>query len=206
MKRLALTQIIIAIVALLLLAGQVCAKMDFEEAVASLNTPKLVNKWLMKNFNYDHSKVGKLMKAARRGKVKDSKALWEDWINYPSETYYSKKGGCFDAANFAAYCLYKAGYDAHVFTVKYSPARGRPGSHTVCICKENEKWYVLANTWKGKQLDVDFITGPYENLKKVASSITAIDRTWTSYFLDGVRKKFEGQKEMEMTGFGKAKK
>jgi hypothetical protein len=118
--------------------------------------------------------------------------LWTEGLSYPSETYYNKKGLCHDAANFAAYCLYKAGYEVVVLSIKYASfSKSRPYTHSVCAfkSKKNGKWYLAGDTNRiKKRTDID---GPYDNLQDAAEGLASERRKKLKYYFLG-RKKFEG--------------
>ena len=65
--------------------------LSFDEAVALLNTPEKVNGWLARNFKW----------AAVAGST----------FITPQEVFKTKRGTCITAANFAAYCLDRAGHE-----------------------------------------------------------------------------------------------
>jgi len=170
-------------------------KVPFEEAVPMLNTPQLVQSWLYRYFIYDVSKakrLGKKYKKARTDEAWTAKEgqMWQEDLAYPSETYYDKKGVCFDAANFAAYCLYKAGYEVAVLSAKYKRfSRRGTCTHSVCAfkSKKNGKWYIVADT-PMKNTDID---GPFSSLQEAAEGIKDPNRRGFDYYFLG-RKKFEG--------------
>jgi hypothetical protein len=199
MKRLN-SGIALVLIALALLFAAQCTslrnpkKVPFEEAVVQLNTAKKVNTWLVRYFKYDFERAIKLMEAYPPEPFKEEVelAFWKGGLYYPSETYYKKKGVCFDAANFAAYCLHKAGYEVEVLSVKYKKRTAfGPTSHTVCAYKDGEKWWVIADTSQGKELGIDpFIDGPYQDLEGISKRL-ASKYGLNYYFLS--RKKFEGQ-------------
>lgn len=169
-------------------------KVPFEEAVTMLNTPRLVQSWLYRYFRYDMGKVKYIIKKSKKtGILTTTPEGWKEYLAYPSETYKSKKGVCFDAANFAAYCLHKAGFEVVVLSAKFErPTKSGITSHTVCAFKENGKWYVAGDTVrlkKGTSID-----GPYSSLKEAAEGVASACRTELKYFFLG-RKKFEGETE-----------
>jgi hypothetical protein len=126
-------------------------KAEFDEIVATqLNTPKKVSKWLWYHFTYDHDKN----RRDRNGFI----AIYAPW-----ETYQEKSGVCYDSANFAGYCLSKAGYKCEMVYARAFP--GRSG-HVVCAFKENGSWWVVGDT---RNFSVD---GPYRDFKEIAFRIT----------------------------------
>ena len=171
-------------------------KIPFEEAVAMLNTPQLVQSWLYRYFRYDLQKLKQLVKKYK-GKTTDipisEPHLWGEDQAYPSEVYKRKKGMCIDAANFAAYCLYKAGFEVVVLSVKFErPSKSGATTHTVCAFKENGKWYIAGDTYRiRKGTDID---GPYSNLKEAAKGLASTCRTEVRCLFLG-RQKFEGDTE-----------
>jgi len=173
-------------------------KVPFEEAVAMLNTPQLVQSWLHRYFIYDMKKGKRLAKkypvpfSDEELWIATQPILWTEGLSYPSETFYNKKGLCHDAANLAAYCLHKAGYEVVVLSIKYaSSTKGRPYTHSVCAfkSKKNGKWYLAGDTNRiRKRTDID---GPYDNLQDAAEGLASERKKTLKYYFLG-RKKFEG--------------
>lgn len=138
--------------------------LEFEEAMARLNTPEKVNAWLVKNFTYDWKKANKII-----GIHMGQWDFWTNVIKYPSQTYHDKKGVCHDAANLAGYALHKAGYKVKIVTAKFrgTSAKGFEG-HTVCAFERKGKWWVIGDT-RGRNGRVkEYIEGPFRSIKDVA--------------------------------------
>ena len=173
-------------------------KVPFEEATTMLNTPGMVQSWLHRYFKFDMKKMKRLPKkypvpfSDEELWITTQPILWTEGLSYPSETYHSKKGLCFDAANFAAYCLYKAGYEVAVLSTKRKTGtKGKPYTHTVCVfkSKKNGKLYIAGDTRKlRKGTDID---GPYSSLQDAAEDLVRRRGKSLKYYFLG-RKKFEG--------------
>lgn len=109
---------------------------EFESVTSQLNTPEKVDEWLGQNFRYDYSK-----NALLRSGMYTRAECYSQFVNSPMETFYKKEGVCIDAANFAAYCLKKAGYKVKAPLVK------RHGKgHMVCAVKLNNGWRIVGNS------------------------------------------------------------
>ena len=109
---------------------------EFEQVTTQLNTPKKVDNWLRNNFSYDYSKY-----ALFRSRMYTRAELYSQLVNNPMETFYKNEGVCIDAANFAAYCLKKAGYKVKAPLVK------RYGKgHMVCAVMVDGMWWSVGNT------------------------------------------------------------
>jgi hypothetical protein len=114
---------------------------EFEKATAELNTPEKLNQWLAKNFIYDWDLYYRL-KYSRA----TEQSLCNDYIKWPVETYFDKKGVCHDAANLAGYASKKAGYEVKIVTARNKLRE----SHTVCTFKRGNKWWVCGDdVYKG---------------------------------------------------------
>jgi len=179
-------------------------KVPFEEAVTMLNTPQLVQSWLYRYFRYDMKKLKRLVKKYKESCADEERwtakepTMWVEDLAYPSETYHRKKGVCFDAGNFAAYCLHKAGYDVVVLSVKYERyTKGRACTHTVCVfkSKKNGKWYIAGDTRQfRRRTRKGEIDGPYNSIHEAAKDLAKVVRKKLKYYFLG-RKKFEGDTE-----------
>ena len=130
--------------------------LSFNEAVALFNTPEKVNGWLARNFKW----------AAVAGST----------FITPQEVFKTKRGTCITAANFAAYCLDRAGYEVEVVIAtsnkEFRSRRwdGEPvASHAVCAYKKNGRWRVAGDT-RGQTSPRRFSwgAGPFRSLKEVA--------------------------------------
>ena len=173
-------------------------KVPFEEAVTMLNTPRLVQSWLYRYLRFDTKKLKMLWKKYGWAKTDEEwtskeAVMWKEDINYPSETYYSKKGVCIDVGNFAAYCLHEAGHEVTVLSSKYTSSKSKVGfnTHTVCAfkSKKNGKWYIAGDTRKIKKGTE--LRGPYSSLKEAAEELATEKGGKLIYYFLG-RKKFEG--------------
>jgi len=128
---------------------------EFEQATAQLNTPEKVDKWLRANFIYDVS----ILRLCR-SRTYTRAQVYDQLMKTPMEVFFKKSGVCFDAANFAAYCLDKAGYKVRAPLVK-SHGKG----HSVCAVMVDGKW------WKCGDTRAFFPVGPYESYKKLLRSV-----------------------------------
>jgi len=109
---------------------------EFDNVTAQLNTPEKVDRWLRDNFSYDYEKL-----ALIRSRIHTRGQIHSQLAHTPIETFYKKEGVCIDAANFAAYCLKKAGYKVRAPLVK------RHGKgHMVCAVKVEDEWLIVGNT------------------------------------------------------------
>lgn len=132
----------IGLVALLLVSCAVLGgsgpeqRAEFETLTARVNTPEKVDNWLGSNFSYDFRKY-----ALFRSGMYTPAECYSQLVNYPIETFYKKEGVCIDAANFAAYCLKKAGYK-----VRAPLVRRHGKGHMVCAVKLNDGWWMVGNT------------------------------------------------------------
>lgn len=137
-------------------------KSEFEQVMAQLNTPEKVNDWLVKNFYFDYE-----LQKSLSGVKRTEREFWRDCIQLPIETYYSRRGVCYDAANFAACALSKAGYKVVTLMVKtHKPSQYGSTGHTVCAFYRDEKWWVCADTRLSGVIDK--IAGPFNDLEEAA--------------------------------------
>lgn len=123
---------------------------EFETVTSQLNTPEKVDNWLRRNFRYDYAK-----NALFRSRM-FTRAECYQRVNSPMETFCKKEGVCIDAANFAAYCLKKAGYKVRAPLVKI---HGK--GHMVCAVKVEDGWWIAGNT---RGFDTQ---GPWESYKEL---------------------------------------
>lgn len=143
---------------------------EFERTMASLNTPEKVNEWLLRNFTYDYD----LYYRGKYSRVTEQ-TFWNDYIKWPIETYFDKKGVCYDAANLAGYALTKAGYEVKIVTARDKFRH----PHTVCAFKRDGKWWICGDT-----RNFYSIAGPFNSIKEVALYIVHNDENNLSeYFL-----------------------
>jgi len=144
-------------------------KAEFEQEITKLNTPEKINQWLYLNFNYDYALYLRALYAPTE------QSLWNDYMKWPIETYFDRRGVCHDAANLAGYALVKAGYEVKIVTAREK----RFGSHTVCAFKREGKWWVCADTRYFLM-----INGPFNNIKEVALHIVKNEKdNLKEYFL-----------------------
>jgi len=154
---------LILLIAALLLACTAISKFtpeqraEFEKAIAELNTPEKINVWLVKNFTYD---LDLYFRETNLNVTEQS--FWNDYIKWPIETYFNRKGVCHDAANLAGYALTKAGYEVKIVTARNDLRE----IHTVCAFRRDGKWWICGDTrfflW---------IPGPFNSIKEVAIHI-----------------------------------
>jgi len=108
---------------------------DFDEVTDRLNSPFLVAKYMDDQLIYDAPKV--VFDPSRTVTAK--------------QTFAKKVGVCHDMANFAAYCLVRNGYEAHILRggqkdwqkkeVQGSVITSR--SHSVALYKEGPSFFVI---------------------------------------------------------------
>ena len=146
-------------------------KVPFDQAVKELNTPQKVNAWIRKYTSYDVPRAKEIVKYARKirkernlGKGDDVDLIWEI-IYTPSETYAKRGGVCFDIANFATYCLRRAGYDAMTVSIHFwrIPKVGAD-CHAISVCHTEDGWYIVADATRFKMHNID---GPFSKLKSI---------------------------------------
>jgi hypothetical protein len=145
-------------------------KVPFDGAVAQLNTPEKVNTWLVKYFKYDYVKLKRNVKAG----------YFE--IDPPQKTYSTRKGVCRDAANFASYCLFKAGYEVSLLRVIFQ--RRTPSGangHFICVYKNNGKWWIIADA---APYPVRHIQGPYDTIEKAAKSPSCVRKNGYNWHVE----------------------
>lgn len=166
-------------------------KAEFEQAMAQLNTPEKVNEWLVKNFIFDRELYLKHMERPGPWLSKNY-----DLLRLPIEIYYGKKGICHEAANFAGYALHKAGYEIKIVNGRKNfPSKWYTGetfwNRSVCAFKRDGKWWVCGWLFLGSdRLVRNYIPGPFDNLKEVASYAVGGDLNLKDYTVDKTRKGF----------------
>lgn len=155
-------------------------KAEFEQAVAQLDTPEKANEWLRENLAYDQELMDKLV-SARGIKEQD---FYQNFIKWPIEIYFDRKGLCHDAANLAGYALKKAGYKIEIVTIQRITAT-KSGSryHTICAVKRDGKWWVLGDTRGKDGRAKKEVAGPFDSIGEVAK-----------YTADGNLKEYDTQK------------
>lgn len=128
---------------------------EFERVTTQLNTPEKVDWWLKTNFFYDRD----ILRLCR-SRMYTRAQVYDQFMKTPMEVFFKKEGVCFDAANFAAYCLYKAGYKVRAPLVK------RYGKgHSVCAVMVDSEWWKVGNTRSFSP------TGPYKSYKELLRSV-----------------------------------
>jgi len=93
---------------------------DFKRVTNRLNSPELVAKYLQDNIAWKYHK----------GEIP----------YFPTRFFTIKRGDCKDYANFATYCLRRAGYDARNVSI-----RTPRGGHMFCLYTENNKFFAIDN-------------------------------------------------------------
>lgn len=133
---------------------------DPKSIIDRLNSPELLEYWLMQNFKYDWDRFN-----PRRAHNAPQSA---------EKTIRRKKGVCHDAAYLAYVCLKRAGYDVTTLNVWYSKQATRGGGgHAVCVIKmkqiDEDVYYIVGDTNAP-----GFIVGPIESIKAAAKRIAKI--------------------------------
>ena len=113
---------------------------DFKRVTNRLNSPELVAKYLQDNIAWKFHK----------GKI--------PWL--PTRFFRIKRGDCKDYANFATYCLRRAGYDARNVSI-----RTPRGGHVFCLYTENNKFFAIDNM---------NLRGPFYSSEKAIQAITSL--------------------------------
>ena len=148
-------------------------KIEFEQAMAQLDTPEKANTWVAAHISYDRRKLETNSTRQWHG----FSQFYQSGINYPIQTYYDRSGVCNDFANIAGYALHKAGYTVKIVTAfKYLGARGED-VHTVCAFRDHEKWWVAGDSRNRYKFHV---YGPFDSLQEVADH--AVGGKATDYF------------------------
>ena len=100
---------------------------DFDEVANRLNSPRLLDWYEKKNFEYK----------SKRGSNPTSGSA--------RSIFKNKRGNCWDYASFDVVCLRKAGYQAKTIRVN-SPTGGK--YHVVCEFVENEQEFIIDNSFQ----------------------------------------------------------
>lgn len=115
---------------------------DFDKVVDRLNSPYVVNTWVMDNLVYDPSRLKN--------------------VGNPQTTFELKRGVCRHFGMFATECLSKAGYNAKNLSVLW----GQDEGHGVCIVNANSAlWIVADSTRLGQTI------GPFPTYDDAAKNI-----------------------------------
>jgi hypothetical protein len=122
--------------------------LTYDETVAQWKSYQDVARWFKDNFTYDSFK---LMHKGRD-------------LQNPADTFKSKKGVCFDAANLVIDALNRINpaYDARSVFVKN--ALGQP-QHWVAAFTDQGKLYIMDYAAGNKWFPMNGVHGPYESLK-----------------------------------------
>jgi predicted transglutaminase-like cysteine proteinase len=100
---------------------------DFDEVTDRLNSPRLLDWYEKKNFEYK----------SKRGSNPTSGSA--------RSIFKNKRGNCWDYATFDVVCLRKAGYPAKTIRVN-SPTGGK--YHVVCEFVENDQDFIIDNAFR----------------------------------------------------------
>ena len=148
---------------------------SFEEASTMLNTPRLINEYQKKYFEWASTRQG------------GGCNKWNIGVSLkgcpPSFIFNNKgKGNCGAYTTFALNCLRKAGYEAYpIYTyLKWddSFASGiQPRDyHIMTLYKENDKWYTLDNGLGPAHGGSQGIKGPWDTIKDLPYKVLRVDK------------------------------
>jgi len=128
-----------------------------QDVMDRLNAPIVFELWLRRNFKYNWKKlpVRNPMSALQSAK----------------QTLKIKKGVCMDAAYLAYICLGKAGYEtiplrAYFYKKSSQSPLGYFVSHTVCVIKKGNEFYMAGDTNA-----MEMTKRPFSDLKEIAEYI-----------------------------------
>jgi hypothetical protein len=146
---------------------------SFEEVVASLNSPQLIDEYQRKHFRSRHKHEG-----GGCGEV-DIGITLEGCT--PSFIYdNNKRGNCGAYTVFAVHCLRKAGHEAYPLYIyrdwgTFAPGHSPRDYHVMTLYKDDGKWFTLDN---GARRGPEGIKGPYTDIEDLPYQVLKIDRSY----------------------------